>query len=44
MEVTDDDEDVLDIEAFTKLLKAAQNSSNFESYKILFLHGPHCST
>ena len=44
VEITDNNEDVLDIDAFTKLLKVAQNSSNFESHKTLFLHGSHLST
>ena len=41
VEMTDDDEDVLDINAFTKLLRAAQDSSNFESHKTPFLRGFH---
>ena len=45
VEMTEDDEDVLDIDAFTKLMhlnaftklmKAAQDSSNFESHKTTF--------
>lgn len=28
-----DDGDILNIDIFTKLLKVAQNSSNFENYK-----------
>lgn len=35
--MADDDEDILDIDAFTKLLKATQDSSNFENYKTSFL-------
>lgn len=34
--MTDDDKDVLDIDIFTKLLKAAKDSSNFESHKTYF--------
>ena len=44
VEMTDDDEDVLDIDAFAKLLRAAQDSRNFESHKTPFLRGPHLST
>ena len=39
VEMTDDDEDVLDIDTFNKLMKEAQDPSNFESHKALFLHG-----
>ena len=35
----DNNEDILDINIFTKLLKTAQNSSNFEIPKIPFLYG-----
>ncbi len=42
--MTDDDEDILDVDAFTKLMKAAQDSSNFESHKTPFLRGPHLSS
>ena len=38
--MTNDDEDVLDIDAFTKLMKAAQDSINFESHITSFLRGP----
>ena len=44
VEMTDDNEDVLDINAFTKLLKFAQDSNNFESHKTSFLRDPHFST
>ena len=44
VEMTDDDEDILDMDAFTKLLRAGQDSSNFESHKIPFLRSPHLST
>lgn len=43
VEITDDDEDVLDLDAFTKLLRAAQDSSKFESHQTPFLRGPHLS-
>ena len=36
VEMIDDNENVLDINAFTKLLRVAQNSSNFESHKTNF--------
>ena len=41
--MTDDDDHVLDIDAFTKLIRAAQDSSNFGSHKnfyvaSIFLH------
>ena len=42
--MTDNDEDVLDINAFTKLIRATQDSSNFESYKTPFSYGPYLST
>lgn len=38
-----DNENILDINTFTKLLKTIQNLSNFESYKTLFLYGPYYS-
>ncbi len=44
VEVTDDDENILDVDAFTKLMKALQDSSNFKSHKTPFLHGPHISS
>lgn len=34
-----DDEDILDIDAFTKLIKTVQDFNNFESHKKLFLCG-----
>lgn len=34
-------EDILDIDIFTKLMKAIQDFSHFESYKILFLRSFH---
>ncbi len=37
----DDDEDDLDMDVLIKLLKSAQDSSCFESYKTLFLHNTH---
>lgn len=43
MEMTNNDKNVLDIDAFTKLLRAAQDSSNFKSYKTPFLRGPYLS-
>lgn len=44
VEMTDDDEDIFDVDAFTKLMKAAQDSSNFESHKTPFLRGAHLSS
>ena len=41
VEITDNDEDVLDIDAFTKLLKAAQDSTSFETHRTPFLCGPN---
>ena len=38
--MTNDDKDILNIDAFTKLMKVAQDLSNFESHKTLFLRGP----
>lgn len=35
--VINNDNNILDINAFIKLLKANQNLSNFESHKTLFL-------
>lgn len=32
------DEDILDENAFTKLMEATQDSTNFQSYKILFCY------
>ena len=43
MEITDDDKDILDIDTFTKLIKATQDSSNFKSHKTPFLRGSHLS-
>ena len=34
----DDDEDILDINTFTKLLKTAQDSNNFKSHETTFLY------
>ena len=42
--MTDNNEDILNINIFTKLLKIAQNSNNFKSYKILFLYNLHLFT
>lgn len=39
--MTEDNEDILDIDAFIKLLKVAQNSNSFESHKTLFLYSSH---
>lgn len=39
--MTDDNKDILDVDAFTKLMKAAQDSNNFESHKTFFLFGFH---
>ena len=44
VEMTDDNKDILDIDAFTKLLRADQNLSNFENNKIPFLRNPHLYT
>ena len=41
MEITDDNKNVLDINTFTKFLKAVQDSSNLESHKTLFLYSVH---
>ena len=35
--MSDDNKDILNIDTFAKLLKVAQDSSNFESHKTLFL-------
>lgn len=43
VEMTDNDEEVLDKDTFTKLLKVAQDTNNFESHKTLFLCGSHFS-
>ena len=34
----DNNKDILDIDIFIKLLKAAQNSNNFKIHKTLFLY------
>lgn len=39
VKITDYDENVLDINVFSKLIKVTQDSNNFESHKILFLYG-----
>lgn len=39
IKIINNSKDVLEIDIFTKLLKATQDSSIFKSYKILFLHG-----
>lgn len=44
VEITDDDGDMLDTDAFSKLLRAAQDSKNFDSLKIPFQRGPFFST
>ena len=40
----DDNKDILDIDAFIKLLKVAHNSKNFKNHKTLFLYGLYLST
>lgn len=40
----DDDKNVLNINVFTKLIKAVQDFSNFESNNTLFLYGFHFFT
>ena len=40
IEMTDDNENVLAIDTFIKLIKVAQNPNNFEIYKLLFLRDP----
>lgn len=35
--MTNNNKNILNIDAFTKLIKTIQNFSNFKSYKILFL-------
>ena len=37
IKITNDDKNILDINIFTKLLKIAQDLSNFETHKTLFL-------
>ena len=44
VEMTDDNKDIFNMDTFIKLIKAAQDSSNFESHKTLFLHGFHLSS
>ncbi len=44
VEMVDDNEDILDIDVYTKLMKAAQDSSIFESHKTQFLCNPHLSS
>lgn len=41
VEMSDNDKDIFDVDTFIKLLKIVQDSSNFESHKIPFLHGLH---
>lgn len=43
-EITDNDKDIFNVDAFIKLMKATHNSSNFKSYKILFLRNFHLSS
>lgn len=43
IEMTDNDEDILDIDTFIKLLRAGQDSTNFKYYRILYLCNPHLS-
>ena len=37
-------ENILNIDVFTKLIRTAQDFINFESHKTLFLHDPHLFT
>ncbi len=43
LEMIDDNKDVLDIDAFAKLIRVAQDSSNFESHRAPYSRGPHLS-
>ena len=43
VEMTDDDEEILNVNAFDILMKAAQDSSNFQSYKLPYVCGPELS-
>lgn len=43
VEMTDDDEKILDVNAFDILMKAAQDSSNFENHKLSYVRGPELS-
>lgn len=43
-EITDNNKDIFNVDAFIKLMKATHNSGNFKSYKILFLHSFHLSS
>ena len=43
MEIMDDDEDILDMDIFTKLFRATQGLSKFEDHQTPFLRGPHLS-
>lgn len=43
MEIINNDENILNINAFTKLLKATQDLSNFKSHETLFLYNFHLS-
>ena len=38
MEIIDNDKDVLDMDAFIKVLKATSDSTSFENHKTPFLH------
>ena len=44
IEMANNDKDIFNVDAFTKLMKAAQDSSKFESHKTPFLHGFHFSS
>ena len=40
----DNNKNIFDIDVFTKLIKVAQDSSNFENYKTPFLFNSHFYT
>lgn len=43
IEIIVNNQNIFNMDIFTKLMKVVYNSSNFENYKTLFLHGLHIS-
>ena len=41
--MADDDKNIFNMDTFTKLMKAAEDSSDFESHKTIFLYDFHLS-
>lgn len=44
IEIINNDENILDVDTFTKLIKVAKDSSNFKTYKTSFLNSSYLSS